>query len=53
MKKIKEREDWIVLDQERRRLELLNRGFEKKHHALGRDMTIEPKVRRKLGPPVD
>ena len=40
VKKIKEKQDWIVIDQERRKLELLNRNFQNKHLALARDLTV-------------
>ena len=32
---------------------MLNRSFQQKHLALGRDMSLEPRVRKKLGPPED
>jgi hypothetical protein len=38
-----------MLDQERRRLELLARSYEKKQLELARDKSLVPKVRRQLG----
>ena len=51
VKHIKEKEDWVMLDEERKRLELLTRSYEKKQLKLARDKSLVPKIKKNLGLP--
>lgn len=49
VKKLKEKEDWVIIQQEQRRLELLARGFEKRQIEMGRYKSSEPRTTKKKG----
>lgn len=46
VKKLKEKEDWLALAEQQRRLEILAREFEQRQHELARDKSTEPKSKR-------
>ena len=49
VKKMQDKEDWVLRDQERKRLELLNRAFQKQQEALVMDKSLEPRRKTKVG----
>ena len=49
VKKIQDKEDWVLRDQESRRLELINRAFQKQQEALVMDRSLEPRRKARVG----
>lgn len=46
VKKLREKQDWILLEQEQKRIEALTHRFQKRQLQLGRDMSLQSKIKR-------